>query len=223
LPELGKADRAACHHDAISVLAALHSVDVDAAGLSDFGKPGNYFARQIARWSQQYRASETGTLDAMESLMEWLPGAIPPGADQSCLIHGDFNFENLMFHKHQPRVLAVLDWELSTLGHPLSDLAYYCMRLRLPRGKGIRGIGDMDRKELGIPGEEELVAAYCELRGIDSIDHWPFYLAFSFFRLAAIAQGVYKRALDGNASSERAIEVGKFARPLAEMGAALMD
>lgn len=220
LPDVDREQRAHYHLNAVEVLADLHDVDLEKRGLTGFGKPGNYFERQTATWTRQYRASETSHLPHMEALLEWLPAHIPDGPEETCLIHGDYNFENLMFHAGEPRIRAVLDWELSTLGHPFSDLAYFCMRLRLPGTHSVKGLGELDRPSAGIPTENELIRHYCELRGLDAIENWNFYMAFSFFRLAAITQGVYKRALDGNASSERALEVGRMASPLAEMGAA---
>jgi aminoglycoside phosphotransferase (APT) family kinase protein len=223
LPEIEKDERAAYYRDLIRVLAAMHDVDVDAVGLGDFGKPGNYYQRQIGRWAKQYRAAETGNIPAMEKLLEWLPASIPADDGQVSLIHGDYCLANVMYHPHQPAIAAVLDWELSTLGHPFADLAYCCMRLRLPPQSDVRGLGDLDRDALGVPDEEEIIRQYCALRGIDGIDHWNFYLVFSFFRLASICQGIVKRALDGNASSETAIEVGKMTGPLAQMAVDLID
>lgn len=222
LPEVDRAMRASYHLDVIRVLANLHRVDVDGLGLGDFGQPGNYFNRQISRWSKQYRASETHRIDAMESLLDWLPLNVPPDSEEACLIHGDYNFENVMFHPQKPQVIAVLDWELSTLGHPLADLAYHCMRLRLPRSNSIKGLAELDRTQLGIPTEQALVSEYCNLVGRHRIQNWNFFMAFSFFRLTAIVQGVLKRALVGNASSARALEVGKLTEPLSIMGAELI-
>lgn len=224
LPELAdNQQRSDFHREMIRVLAAMHNVDVNAVGLGDYGKPGNYFERQIGRWGKQYRAAETRTIDAMETLLEWLPANIPTDDGQVSLIHGDYRLDNVMFHPTESRAIAVLDWELSTLGHPFADLGYYCMCLRLPREGSIKGLLGIDRSELGIPSEEEIVSQYCELRGISGIENWHFYLAFSFFRLAAICQGVYKRALNGNASNKKALEVGKITEPLAQMAVALID
>jgi aminoglycoside phosphotransferase (APT) family kinase protein len=221
LPEIERADRAAYFDELIRVLAAIHAVDPVAAGLGDYGKPGNYFARQIARWTEQYRAAETTRLDAMEHLIAWLPAHCPPDDGQVRLVHGDFRIDNLIFHPTEPRVLAVVDWELSTLGHPLADLAYFCMALRLPRNPVIPGLAGMEREKLGIPSEAELVARYAALAGSQPLANWDFCLAFNFFRLAAIAQGVLKRAEQGNASSEQAASVGRMARLVAETGAAV--
>lgn len=221
LPELEKPQRSETFFEMLRVLAAIHDIDLEAAGLSDFGYPGNYFERQIGRWSKQYRAAETETIAAMEHLIEWLPNNLPPDDGQVSLIHGDYRLDNLIFHPEQIRVLAVLDWELSTLGHPLADLAYFCMCLRLPRDQRMKGLGGMPIAELGIPEEQTLVDRYCEIRGLAGISQWNFYLSFSMFRLASICQGVMKRHLDGNAASDQALATGRMARPLAELGASL--
>ena len=223
LPELPRAQRAALYSELIRVLATLHDVDVNAVGLGDYGRPGNYFERQIGMWSKQYRAAETETIDAMETLIAWLPANMPVDDGQLSLVHGDYRLDNLIFDPTEARVLAVLDWELSTLGHPLADLAYFCMCLRLPSSGQISGLADKNREQLGIPTEAALVAEYCALRGVGAIDNWPFYLAFSFFRLVAILQGVLKRALDGNASSDQAVQVGKMAGHLAQLAVALIE
>ena len=215
LPDKDNEQRSAMYDEMNRVLAAMHSVNIDAVGLSEFGKPGNYFERQIGRWSKQYRAAETGTIDAMEQLLVWLPANLPADDGKVSLVHGDYRLDNMMFHPTEPRILAVVDWELSTLGHPYADLAYQCMQWRLPPGGSLSGLYGHDRKALGIPTEQEYVARYCERMGIDQIEHWTFYLAFSFFRLAAILQGVKKRALDGNASSDQALEMGALVEPLA--------
>jgi aminoglycoside phosphotransferase (APT) family kinase protein len=224
LPEAsGNAERAAIYDAMNATLAALHSVDVEAAGLSDYGKPGSYFERQLSRWTSQYRASETGTVADMDRLIEWLEANLPPDDGLVALVHGDYRLDNMIFAPDRPEVVAVLDWELSTLGHPYADLAYQCMQWRLPHASGFRGLGGVDRHALGIPTEEEYVAAYCRRRGIAAIDNWTFCLAFSFFRLAAICQGVYKRALDGNASNpEKARTYGDAVKLLAGLAAALI-
>lgn len=221
LPELAAAGRRAVFDEMVRVLAAVHDVDLEQTGLQDYGRPGNYFERQTARWTRQYRASETQSVDAMEFLIGWLPDRLP--ADDGCvsLIHGDYRLDNLIFDTGQARIRAVLDWELSTLGHPLADLAYLCVCLRLPRSGRLRGLAGLPLAELGIPDERGLVGLYRDLRGIPPIDEWNFYLAFSLFRLAAICQGITKRALDGNAASDQARETGRLARPLAELGAAI--
>jgi aminoglycoside phosphotransferase (APT) family kinase protein len=222
LPEVPFEERGAIYDALLGTMAALHDVDIEAAGLSDYGRPGNYFARQIDVWTKQYRAAQTETLEAMESLIEWLPAHCPAEDGKPSLVHGDFRIDNLIFMRGKPQVRAVLDWELSTLGNPLADIAYFCMCLRLPPGSHIAGLAGLDRGALGVPDEVSIVARYCELRGIASIDHWNFYLAFSFFRLAAIAQGVKKRALGGNASNDKARQVGEMAGVLAKMGVELI-
>ena len=218
LPELNLDERGTLYRDEIRVLAALHSLDPTGIGLTDFGRPGSYFERQIKRWTGQYRASETTSIGAMESLMLWLSQHTPNDDGQSALIHGDYRLDNLIMTYEKTSIQAVIDWELSTLGHPFADLAYFCMCLRMPNHEQIRGLAGVDRPALGIPEESEIVRQYCTLRGIEVISNWPFYLAFSFFRLAAICQGVLKRALDGNASSEQAVKVGALTPLLAEMG-----
>jgi aminoglycoside phosphotransferase (APT) family kinase protein len=222
LPELHVSERGAIYDALIGTMAALHDVDVDAVGLADYGRPGNYFSRQIDVWTKQYRAAQTEDLDAMEALIDWLPAHCPAEAGKPSLVHGDFRIDNLIFHRDTPQVRAVLDWELSTLGNPLADLAYFCMCLRLPPKGHIVGLAGLDRAALGVPDEAAIVERYCRLRGIGPIENWNFYLAFSFFRLAAIAQGVKKRALGGNASNEKARQVGEMAGALAQMGVELI-
>lgn len=223
LPELPQAQRAPLYEELIRVMAALHAVDVQAVGLSDYGRAGNYFERQTSVWTKQYRASETEFNQDMETLISWLPANMPADDGRLSIVHGDFRIDNLMFHPDTMQAQAVLDWELSTLGHPLADLAYFCMCLRLPADWHIVGLAGKDRRALGIPTEAELVARYCALRGLDHIENWSFYLIFSFFRLAAIVQGVLKRALDGSASSDQALQVGKMAGPLAKMAVELIE
>lgn len=221
LPEVpDNARRSALYAEMNRVLTAIHSVDIKKAGLLDYGYPGNYFQRQTGRWTKQYRASELSTISAMDKLIDWLSHNIPPDDGKISLVHGDYRLDNLMFAKDEPRIIAVLDWELSTLGHPYADLAYQCMALRLPHNddptimSGLRGV---DTAKLGIPDEKAYVAAYCKSMGISNIENWNFYLAFSFFRLAAIAQGVAKRATQGNASHKKAASVGAMVPVLAGM------
>ncbi len=225
LPEIdNNATRAQMYQNMVEVMAALHSVDIDQVGLSDYGKPGNYYERQFSRWSKQYQLSETQQIAEMDQLIAWLAQNLPADDGKVSLVHGDYRMDNLMFHPSQPQILAVLDWELSTLGHPYADLAYQCMQLRLPEHVGkATGLGGVERAPLGIPDEKDYVAAYCKLMGIDKIDNWNFYLAFSFFRLAAIAQGVAKRAEDGNASNKEAQQVGAIVQPLAQYALKLTE
>ncbi|HEX3913101.1 MAG TPA: phosphotransferase [Steroidobacteraceae bacterium] len=218
LPEVAPADRRGIYREMVRVLAALHSVDYAAVGLSDYGKPSHYVERQVARWTRQYRASETEKLEPMERLIEWLPKHIPAD-EQTSIVHGDFRLDNTIFHPSEPRILAVLDWELSTLGHPLVDFAYYCIRFHLPVAD-FRGLGGVDAHSYMIPNEAESVTEYCRLRGIAPVaaQDWDYYSAFCMFRLAGILQGVLARALQGNASSATALQAGRRARPLAELG-----
>jgi aminoglycoside phosphotransferase (APT) family kinase protein len=218
LTEIAPAERRPVFDQMIDTLAAIHSVDVDAAGLASFGKPGNYFARQLARWTEQYRASETGPMPTMETLITELTARCPADDGVVSLVHGDYRIDNLMFDDVAPRVRAVVDWELSTLGHPLADLGYLCMALRLPRNPVLPGLGGLDRAALALPEEATMLARYVEQTGRALPSDWPFVLAFSFFRLAAIAQGVVKRAQQGNASSDQARRVGAMTALLAELG-----
>ncbi len=213
LPEQSKAERFAIYDAMNQVFAELHKVDYQAVGLGDFGRPGNYFARQISRWSKQYKASETEVIPEMDRLIQWLPENIP-ASDETALVHGDYRLDNMIFHPTEPRVLAVLDWELSTLGHPLGDFTYQLLAWRLG-GSLFRGIADANLAELGIPSEAEYVAAYCRRTGREGIPNLDWYLAYNMFRLAGILQGIMGRALDGTASSEHAIEQGRRARPMA--------
>ncbi|MBB5210794.1 phosphotransferase [Microbulbifer hydrolyticus] len=218
LPDLDNRQRGAFYEEMNRVLAALHRVNVEAVGLADYGRPGNYFERQFGRWQGQYRASELQKISAMDQLIQWLAEHLPEDDGRVSLVHGDYRLDNIMFHPTESRAIAVLDWELSTLGHPFADLAYQCMQLRMPAESGnISGLMNVDRQSLGIPSEQEYVARYCERMGIDQIDNWAFYLAFSFFRLGAIIQGVAKRAHDGNASSKNAAALGALVEPLAMM------
>lgn len=222
VPDVTSAERAAIYDAMNLALAKLHSVDVAAVGLSDFGRPGNYFARQLARWTEQYRASETDAVPAIDTLIAWLEGALPPDDGRASLVHGDYRIDNMIFALDGPDLLAILDWELSTIGHPFADLAYQCMQWRLPNAGEMRGLAGIDRAALGIPTEEAYVALYATRTGVDPREHWRFYLAFSFFRLAAILQGVVKRALSGNASNpERAARMRGNVPVIAEMALAV--
>jgi aminoglycoside phosphotransferase (APT) family kinase protein len=223
LPELDNTQRSGIFDEMSRALAALHKIDFKAAGLSDYGYPGNYFERQVSRWSKQYLASEIEHIGAMHELMAWLPANMPADDGQVSLIHGDYRLDNMMFHRDKERIIALLDWELSTLGHPYADLAYQCMQWRIGSNSVISGLGGIDRISLGIPSEEEYIARYCERRGIGGIGNWDFYLAFSFFRLAAILQGVLKRALQGNASSDKAVAYGKLAPVCADMAVKIIE
>ena len=218
IPEVGKTERTAIYDEMNRVLAALHQVDIEKVGLSDFGKPGSYFERQYERWSSQYRASELRPIAAMEALISWLGEHLPENDGRVSLVHGDYRLDNMIFDASRPTVIALLDWELSTLGHPFADVGYQCMQLQMPANIGhISGLRGRDLGELGIPTQEEYVARYCERMGIDRIDNFGFYVAFSFFRLAAIVQGVAKRAVDGNASNKNAAQLGEFVQPMAEL------
>ncbi|HTP82778.1 MAG TPA: phosphotransferase [Alphaproteobacteria bacterium] len=218
LPGLTPAARSGVYAAMAGTLARLHAVDWRAVGLADYGRPENYVARQIARWSKQYEASKTGEIPAMDRLTEWLPRHIP-AREETTLAHGDYRLGNLIFHASEPRVVAVLDWELSTLGHPLADLGYNCMLYHLPADlPTVRGFGDTDLAALGIPDERQYVATYARHTGRDPGADWPFFLAFSLFRYAAIVQGVYARALQGNASSASGEQLGRAAPILAEIG-----
>ncbi len=210
LPGLTPRERTAVYDSMNAALVRLHAVDVDAADLSDFGKPGNYFARQLQRWSEQYRASATAGNADMDALIAWLGANLPADDGRVALVHGDWRIDNMIFAPASAELLAVLDWELSTLGHPFADLAYQCMQWRLPHAGEFRGLAGVDRARLGIPSEQNYVAAYCRRAQLPGVANWSFLIAFSFFRVAAIVQGVYKRALDGNASNpERARRMGE--------------
>jgi len=216
LPGMSRDQRAAIYDELNRVIAQLHTIDYAAIGLGDYGKPGNYFARQIERWTRQYQASQIETIEAMDKLIEWLPQHIPPGDDTS-IVHGDYRLDNMIFHPTEPRILAVLDWELSTLGHPAADFSYHCLSWHIPPGK-FRGIAGLDLPALGIPGQDEYIAAYSRRTGRTiRREDFDFYLAYNLFRLAGIMQGIMKRYVDGTASSAQALENGKAARPMAEM------
>ena len=224
LPGMTPAQRAEIYTEMNRVIAALHKVKFAERGLADYGKPGNYFERQIGRWSKQYTASITGPIPEMDQLMAWLPANIPASARDEAMVsivHGDFRLDNLMFHPTEPRVLAVLDWELSTLGHPLADFSYHCMSWHIAPGS-FRGIGGLELAALGIPDEKSYVRRYCERTGRNDpgavMADWNFYMAYNLFRMAGILQGIAKRVVDGTASSAQARQAGAGARPLAEMG-----
>ncbi|MCH8856818.1 MAG: phosphotransferase [Proteobacteria bacterium] len=223
LPGMEPAQRAAIYDEMNRVISALHTVDFAAQGLADYGKSGNYFERQIGRWSKQYVASVTQPIPEMDQLMQWLPAHMPASAldaSRVSIVHGDFRLDNLMFHPTEPRVIAVLDWELSTLGHPLADFSYHCMSWHIPATLG-RGIAGKDLAALGIPGEEEYIRRYCERTGLKDVDtlraDWNFYMAYNMFRIAAILQGIAKRVEAGTASSAQAKASGDTARPMAEL------
>ena len=219
LPDLAPEARAAIYDELGATLAKLHRVDIDAVGLSDFGRQGGYFERQISRWTRQYRGAQTESIKAMERLIEVLPELVP--ADESVSIaHGDYRLENVMFHATEPRLIAVLDWELSTLGHPLADLAYnaFLWRSDSPGWGTLKGV---DFHRSGIPTEAEYVASYCRRTGRQAVDHWNFYMAFAVFRLASISQGVYRRVIDGIVATDRARENGT--RHLAETALTLLE
>ena len=216
LPGLEPAERGALYREMGRVIAALHGVDYAAVGLADFGRTGRYVERQIDRWSRQCRALSVPLDDAMPRLMDWLPAHLPPG-DETTLVHGDYRLDNLVFHPSEPRVIGVLDWELSTLGHPLADLSYHCMAWHVPPALW-RGMGGLDLAALGIPGEAEYLAAYRAATGRDTQGHWPFYMAYNLFRMAAILYGIAQRAADGSAAAADAAETGRKAGPLARLG-----
>jgi len=217
LPGAANVERTAIYQEMLRVLVALHTLDYTAAGLGDYGKPGNYFARQIARWSKQYRSSETERIEAMEKLLAWLPANIPEG-EETTLVHGDYRLDNMIFSAREPRMLAVVDWELSTLGHPLADFSYHVMLWRVGEGE-IRGLKNLDLAALGIPEEAAYVAAYCRSTGRAGIEPevWDFCMAYNLFRIACIRQGIMKRVLEGTAASRHAREAGERARPTAEL------
>jgi aminoglycoside phosphotransferase (APT) family kinase protein len=229
LPGLAGGQRAALYDEMNRVIAALHTVKFAERGLAGYGKPGNYFERQIGRWSKQYKASTDGAgpmsqpIPEMERLLEWLPAHIPAAARDEgkvSIVHGDYRLDNLMFHESEPRVVAVLDWELSTLGHPLADFSYHCMAWHIPHGS-FRGIGGLDHAALGIPSEDDYIRRYCDRTGLSTVADlkadWNFYMAYNMFRIAAILQGIAKRVEAGTASSAQAAASGASARPMAEL------
>ncbi len=224
LPDMTATERSAIYNELNRVIAALHRVDPSAVGLDGFGKVGGYVERQVKRWTQQYRAAETETIAAMESLIQWLPQHLP-AEGQTRIVHGDYRLDNVMFHPTEPRILAVLDWELCTLGDPLVDFAYHCMTWHMTNGPTSRGLGGQDLAALGIPAEPAYLQTYLQRTGLAArqigADEWGYYLVFNMFRLAGILQGILGRALQGNASNPAALESGRRARPLAEQAWAL--
>ncbi|MFM7011806.1 MAG: phosphotransferase family protein [Betaproteobacteria bacterium] len=216
LPSFSKEDRTRVYQEMNRVIAALHSVDYTKVGLDTFGKPGNYFGRQIARWSRQYKEANTEDIPELHALIEWLPANIPAG-EQTSIVHGDYRLDNLVLHPTEPRAIGLLDWELATLGHPLADFAYHCMSWHIPASLW-RGIGGLDLAALGIPDEAQYLKQYSKATGLDGAEHWDFYIAYNLFRMAAILQGIARRAADGTAASSDAFETGTKARPLAEIG-----
>jgi len=216
LPGVPPSERGAMYRDMNRVLAALHGVDYAAAGLADYGKSGNYFARQVGRWSRQCEAATIPLPAAMRRLMDWLPQHMPEN-DTTTLVHGDYRLDNLVFHPREPRVIGVLDWELSTLGHPFADISAQCMSWHIPPQLW-RGIAGLDFASLGIPTEAEYLRMYVESTGRDPSGEWDFYMAYNLFRIAAILHGIAQRAADGTAAATDAIETGRKAAPLAELG-----
>jgi aminoglycoside phosphotransferase (APT) family kinase protein len=224
IPEVDKAQRTGIYDAMNRAVSALAIVDPKKVGLEDFGRPGNYYARQIKRWSDQYVGSETEKIAEMDRLIDWLPKHLPPEDGLVSVVHGDYRLDNMIFHATEPRILGVVDWELSTLGHPFADLSYQCMQWRLPGDGQMRSLGGVDRKALGIPTEEEYVAKFCERTGFKSIPNWSFYLAYNMFRLAAIIQGVYKRGVDGTASNrDSALQRGKTVPLVARQAIELIE
>jgi len=222
LPEVPKEGRLAIYKAKFSTLAKLHAVDYASLGLADFGRPGSYVARQISRWGKQYKASETETIEAMDKLLDWLPAHLPQN-DETVLVHGDYRLDNMIYHASEPRVLGIIDWEISTLGDPLAELSYLCMLWRTPMDWG--GLHGHDLAAYGLPTEQEMVAYYCGLakRAVPAPALWEFYMAYNLFRVSCIRQGVYARSLDGTASNLRAADSGKLVRPAAELGWSLVQ
>ena len=214
LPGFSPAERTAVYEHLIEILAALHSVDYEAVGLTEFGRVGNYVGRQISRWSKQYVASKTEDIPEMDALMEWLPENLP-AVDETTVVHGDYRIGNCILHPTEPRVVAILDWELATLGHPLGDLSYVCQAYHAESVTGDSLVG-INHDATGIPSEQRMLELYCSLTGRDGIDDWTYYIAYSLFRSAAIIQGVYKRGLDGISSSERSTGYAGACRSRAE-------
>ena len=208
LPEIDENKRMKVYEETVRIMAELHKIDVEKSGLLDFGKPGNYFERQVGRWIKQYRAAETESYPEIETLIAWLEKTMPDDDGLISIVHGDYRLYNMIFDHREERMLALLDWELSTIGHPYADLAYQCMNWYIPQIGITPGLAGINLQKLGIPSEDDYVSNYCSKMGINSIPNWSFYLAFGFFRLAGIAQGVYKRSIQGNASADNAKELG---------------
>jgi len=222
LPEVERDERRAIYEGMADALARLHMVDHRAIGLDGFGKPFDYIARQIHIWTKQYKLSETETIEEMDRLMEWLPEHLPPD-EGPCVVHGDFRLDNMIFHPTEPRVIAILDWELSTIGDPMADLSYNCMPYHLVRQANTTGLAEIDIADQGIPQESEYIQMYCDRTGHGPVQNWDYYVGYNEFRLAAISQGIMARAMAGTAASEQAIESGKNARPLAERAMAQVE
>ena len=222
LPEIDENKRMKVYEETVRIMAELHKIDVEKAGLLDFGKPGNYFERQVGRWIKQYRAAETESYPEVETLIAWLEKTMPDDDGLISIVHGDYRLYNMIFDHEEESMLALLDWELSTIGHPYADLAYQCMNWYIPQIGITPGLAGINLEKLGIPSEDDYVSNYCSKMGINSIPNWSFYLAFGFFRLAGIAQGVYKRSIQGNASADNAKELGAAVPILGEIALSIV-
>ena len=222
LPEIDENKRMKVYEETVRIMAELHKIDVEKSGLLDFGKPGNYFERQVGRWIKQYRAAETESYPEVETLIAWLEKTMPDDDGLISIVHGDYRLYNMIFDHREERMLALLDWELSTIGHPYADLAYQCMNWHIPQIGITPGLAGINLEKLGIPSEDDYVSNYCSKMGINSIPNWSFYLAFGFFRLAGIAQGVYKRSIQGNASADNAKELGAAVPILGEIALSIV-
>ena len=222
LQEIDENKRMKVYEETVHIMAELHKIDVEKAGLLDFGKPGNYFERQVGRWVKQYRAAETETYPKVETLIAWLEKTMPDEDGLISIVHGDYRLYNMIFDHREETMVALLDWELSTIGHPYADLAYQCMNWHIPQIGITPGLAGINLEKLGIPSEDDYVASYCKKMGISSIPNWSFYLAFGFFRLAGIAQGVYKRSIQGNASANNAKELGAAVPILGEIALSII-
>ena len=222
LPEIDENKRMKVYEETVHIMAELHKIDVEKSGLLDFGKPGNYFERQVGRWIKQYRAAETESYPEIETLIAWLEKTMPDDDGLISIVHGDYRLYNMIFDHREERMLALLDWELSTIGHPYADLAYQCMNWHIPQIGITPGLAGINLEKLGIPSEDDYVSNYCSKMGINGIPNWSFYLAFGFFRLAGIAQGVYKRSIQGNASADNAKELGAAVPILGEIALSIV-